>query len=93
MYSSSKDDSASALKSSAQNLGSNLEDSARDAKNNLTNTANQAGRKVLDFIHSAGDGVSQATGTVTKEIRSNPVQSSFIALGVGYLLGILTRRS
>jgi len=81
MYTATKEDTAH-----------NLKDNMNEAKEDLRSAANSAGRKVRGFINSAGEEISHATDTVTKQIRTNPVQSSLVALGVGYLLGALFRR-
>ncbi len=65
---------------------------AGDAKDDITDAAYEAGRKVRNFLHSAGNEISQASHSVTTEIRRNPLRSSAIALGVGVLLGALLRR-
>jgi len=79
MYTAAKDDTVRTLKQ--DNIGSTVVDAAHDA-----------GRKVRGFIDSATDELTHAKETVTKEIRTNPVQSSVIALGVGFVLGALFRR-
>lgn len=71
---------------------SNLKHSAHELNNDLHDAANQAGRKVRSIFNSASDDISHAGHQVTAEIRSNPVRSSAIALGVGVLLGALLRR-
>lgn len=63
-----------------------------DTITNLKSSANEAGRKVRAIVHTASDEISHASEKVTGEIRSNPVRSSMIALGVGVLLGVLLRR-
>jgi ElaB/YqjD/DUF883 family membrane-anchored ribosome-binding protein len=70
----------------------NLKDSVHDINGELHNAANQAGRKVRSLYNSASDEITHASDTVTSEIRSNPVRSSLIAMGVGVLLGALLRR-
>jgi len=92
MYTATKDDNVANLKSSAQNFSNTAGQVAEDAKAELRNAAGKAGRKVRNFIHTASDEVVHAKDTVTTQIRSNPVQSSFIALGVGIVLGALMRR-
>lgn len=92
MFTATKDDNISNLKSSAQNLRDNASAVANDAGDDLREVANKAGRKVRGFINTASDEITHARDTVTSEIRSNPVQSSLVALGVGYLLGALLRR-
>lgn len=71
---------------------SNLKNSAHEVSTELHNAANQAGRKVRSMYNTASDEISHASEKVTGEIRSNPVRSSMIALGVGVLLGALIRR-
>ena len=71
---------------------SNLKNSAQEIKSELKNSANQVGKKFRNILNSAGDDISQAKDKVTKEIRSNPLRSTLIALGVGVLLGALLRR-
>ncbi len=71
---------------------SHLKDSARETKDDLHNVANQAGRKIRSIFNTASDEMSHASDKVTAEIRTNPVRSSMIALGIGVLLGALLRR-
>lgn len=58
----------------------------------LREAANKAGRKVRSFITSANDELVHAKEAVSTQIHSNPVQSSLIALGVGFILGSVLRR-
>jgi ElaB/YqjD/DUF883 family membrane-anchored ribosome-binding protein len=92
MISVTKDDNISSLKSSAQNFRTAANDIAEDTKTDLRNAAGKAGRRVRDLISTASDEVSHAKDTVTTQIRTNPVQSSMIALGVGFVIGALFRR-
>lgn len=70
----------------------NLKDDTREIGETLNDAAHDAGRKVRGMIHSAGDELSHARDYMGTEIRSNPVRSSVIALGVGVLLGALLRK-
>lgn len=88
----SKDTSFKDVKSSAANLRDEAVDTAYGVKDDLNNAAQQAGRKVRNFFNSASDEISHATDTVTTQVRKNPVQSSMIALGAGFILGALFRR-
>jgi len=76
---------STATKDSAQNT-------AQDIKGDLNNAANEAGRKVRNLYNSASDEISHASDKVTAEIRTNPMRSSMIALGIGVVLGALLRR-
>lgn len=71
---------------------SELKGSTRAIKDDLQKTANQAGRKIRSLYNTASDEFSHASEKVTSEIRTNPVRSSIIAMGVGVLLGALLRR-
>jgi ElaB/YqjD/DUF883 family membrane-anchored ribosome-binding protein len=81
-------DNVSDLKGTAKNF----RDVADETKQDMKSAANRAGRKVRGFIHDAGDEIVHARDTVTTQIRTNPVQSSMIALGVGLVLGAFLRR-
>jgi ElaB/YqjD/DUF883 family membrane-anchored ribosome-binding protein len=70
----------------------NIEESACDMANSITSAGNQAGQKVRSLYNNASDEVTHASEKVTGEIRSNPVRSTVIALGVGALIGALLRR-
>jgi len=88
MPSLTKDDTVHSLKNSVRNVS----DAAGEMKDDICVTANKAGHKVRDFINSASEELSHATETVTTEIKGKPVQSSLIALGIGFVLGTLLSR-
>ncbi len=90
MYTAAKDDTVSTLRNA--NTNANVRDGVNEAKDELSAVANQAGRKVRTLINNASDEFAHAKETITSQIRSNPVQSSAIALGVGFVLGALFRR-
>jgi len=69
-----------------------MRENVDEAKHDLREVANQAGQKVRSIYNTAHDEISHAKDTMTREIRTNPVQSSLIALGVGFVLGALFRR-
>jgi ElaB/YqjD/DUF883 family membrane-anchored ribosome-binding protein len=83
-YSKIKEDNIADLKSSANEI-----------KDNISDAANKAGRKVRNLFNTANDEILEVSDKVTSEIRTNPVRSSAIALGVGVVVGMLfsaTRR-
>jgi hypothetical protein len=86
-------DSASDLRNTAFTAKRDIRDAASDMKEDLTDAANNAGRKVRDFIHNAGGQVGDVSDRVAGEIRTNPVRSTLVALGVGVLLGAIFRRA
>ena len=68
------------------------QDTADNVSGDLNSTARSAGRYVRDFADNAEASMSDAASTVTSTVRDNPVSSTFIALGVGILIGMLVRR-
>jgi len=54
--------------------------------------AHKAGHKLREVMDSASDEARDVTAATIRQVRSNPVQSSMIAAGVGFLLGLLLRR-
>ena len=63
-----------------------------EAHYDLRQVARESGEKVRSLYNAACDEMSHAKDTVTTQIRTKPVQSSVIALGVGFMLGALFRR-
>ena len=72
---------------------SNLKESAHELQVDLNYAANKAGRRARRLFNSASAEFNEASEMVTGEIRSNPVRSSAIALGVGVLIGTILRPS
>jgi ElaB/YqjD/DUF883 family membrane-anchored ribosome-binding protein len=70
----------------------NLKDASCEMGESLSDAAHNAGRKVRGMLNTASDDISQASEYVGAEIRTNPLRSSMISLGVGVLLGALLRR-
>lgn len=92
MYNATKDDNISSLKSSAKNIRNVASEAADEAAVSLSDAANKAGRKLRDVLENAETEFTHAKDKVTTQIRSNPVQSSMVALGVGFIIGALLRR-
>lgn len=70
----------------------NLKDAACEMGESLHDAAHSAGQKVRGMLNTASDELTHAGGYVGSEIRSNPVRSSMVALGIGLLIGTLLRR-
>lgn len=87
-----KDDTLRNFKNTAQQFKNDASEAIDETGEDIRDTANRAGRKVRGYINSASEEFSTASDRVTSEIRSNPVQSAAIALGVGLMLGALLRR-
>ena len=56
---------------------------------NLTSTV---GRIANDKLHSAQAGAMESAKEAEDAIRRNPLQAIAIAIGVGFLFGVMTRR-
>jgi len=88
------------LRNSAREASNNARDAAHDLKdrghdmlNNVSDYANEAGQKVRGLFDRTLDSSKSATHKIESEIKTNPVRSSAIALGAGFILGaLLTRR-
>ncbi len=107
MFSSTKDEKNSAQKETMASEGGHTFDDAKRAArmakddirdgvhtlgNNIEGMARDSGHKMRDMADSVGHNLNEASRNVGIRIRDNPVQSSFIALGIGILVGILFQR-
>jgi ElaB/YqjD/DUF883 family membrane-anchored ribosome-binding protein len=96
MFSANTKEAANATvsdaKATAYSAKRDFNNTSEDAGDEFARAASKAGRRVRGFIDSANEHISEASDKVTGEIRSNPVRSSAIALGVGFVLGALLRR-
>lgn len=59
---------------------------------NITDIANRAGRTMRRYYAAAAAELHDDYDMVTSRIRSNPLQASAIALGLGVIIGALFRR-
>lgn len=96
MLSSNTKESANATlqeaKNTAYNAKRDLRDAKQEARHDISEMANNAGRQVRQFFDSASDQLSDANDRIVSEVRENPVRSSLIALGLGFVIGALVRR-
>jgi hypothetical protein len=87
MLSSTTKEAAAATVADAKNTAysakRDFNNATSDVKIDLNDVAAKAGRQVRGFIDSATDQFASASDAVVSEVRSNPVRSSAIALGVG----------
>lgn len=89
MFTANKDSNLKDTKVLPSNQSNNGEVNIVD----LHDTANKAGRKVRDLYNAASKEIGGDIDMVKSQIRRKPVQSSLIALGAGFLLGALIRRT
>lgn len=88
---------ANATKASAEHdLKSAADDVAaegRAAIDSVSDYANEAGQKFRSFVDRTLESTNRVSSGIQDEVRLNPVRSSLIALGAGFILGaLLTRR-
>jgi len=88
---------ANATKASAENdlkrAADDLAADGRAALDSVSDYANEAGQKFRSFVDRTLESTTRVSSGVQDEIRLNPVRSSLIALGAGFVLGaLLTRR-
>lgn len=76
------------LHSGIHRVASDVYETASATKDDVTDMARNLGGRFRDIADSA----EHATETVTTKIRENPIPSSLIALGVGFMIGSLFRR-
>lgn len=62
------------------------------AREDLVDFANVAGKKVRGLIENYSEEVANTTETVATHVRNKPLQSALIALGAGFIIGLLARR-
>ncbi|MBW8882965.1 MAG: hypothetical protein JF615_16535 [Asticcacaulis sp.] len=88
---------ANATRASAENDLKNTADDlatqGRDAVDSVSEYANEAGQKFRSFVDRTLESTNRVSSGIQDEVRTNPVRSSMIALGAGFILGaLLTRR-
>jgi len=58
----------------------------------IQNITSTVGRIANDKLHSAQAGAMESAKEAEDAIRRNPLQAVAIAIGVGFLFGVMTRR-
>ena len=80
----------------AKNISEDLREVAEnkvgELMSSLEKAANVAGQQVRDYYDKASSEATAATKAVKKQIKDKPIQSSLIALGAGFVLGLIFRR-
>jgi hypothetical protein len=65
--------------------------SAHEIKDELEATAEDLGRQVRKFLNESPE-IGETASSLAAAIRKEPVKASLVAIGVGFVLGILFRR-
>jgi ElaB/YqjD/DUF883 family membrane-anchored ribosome-binding protein len=85
--------SAREAANNARDAAHDLTDRGHDVLSDVSGYANEAGQKVRGLFDRTLDNSKNATHKIETEIKTNPVRSSAIALGAGFIVGaLLTRR-
>ncbi len=80
-------------RNSIRDAAHDLQDRGADLVDNVSDYASEAGARVRGFVDRTVDDVNHVSRNVEDEIRGNPVRSTLLALGIGFVLGaVLTRR-
>lgn len=69
-----------------------LADEIEAIRADIQNLSSTVGRIANDKLHSAQAGAKESAKEAEEAIRRNPLQAVAIAIGVGFLFGIMTRR-
>lgn len=81
------------IRNSARDTVRDVQDRGHDVLSDVSGYANEAGQKVRGLFDRTVDGGKNASHKIENEIKSNPIRSSAIALGAGFIIGaLLTRR-
>ncbi len=97
MFTATKDDIKSDIKTGAARIGNDVRQTANNVrsdlrKSNVEDAAYDIGQKAHDYLDRASHEIHDASNRVTSRIQSNPVESTVIALAVGFLFGLAFRR-
>lgn len=79
-------------KATAYQAKRDLRDVTKEAKHDLSDIAHNAGRQVRQMVDTAGERLTDVNDRIVGEVRANPVRSSVIALGLGFIIGAIVRR-
>ncbi|MBY0407938.1 MAG: hypothetical protein K2Q01_09620 [Rickettsiales bacterium] len=91
MYSPTKD-AINDLKQSANTVRNEASKAIDDVAGEVRSVTRSAGDKLRQLFNCTNSEISHAADTVSEQIHNKPVQSTLIALGAGFLLGVLMRR-
>ena len=75
-----------------RHAGRDVENHGRDVLHNINDYANEAGQKVRGAFDTTVDRTRSFSQNIESEIKSNPIRSSALALGAGFILGALLSR-
>ncbi len=83
---------ATTYNSTDQTGGKDFKHGLDGLADDMQHAANSAGTAVRDMADKVVEETSHATHDVISFVRTNPMQSSMLALGAGFVIGALLRR-
>jgi ElaB/YqjD/DUF883 family membrane-anchored ribosome-binding protein len=92
MSSTETDRPGGAKRSSSKTEAGDLTDQIDAIRADLKNLSSTVGRMANKGVSRAQDKAIETAGDAEEAIRRNPLQAVAIAVGVGFLFGVLTRR-
>lgn len=92
MLSAATKENANEVKSDVRKTVNSAKRDAENMENDLEAFAHNTGRKARQYFESAGEHLADTAHRVEDEIKDNPLRSTLLALGAGFLLGALFRR-
>jgi ElaB/YqjD/DUF883 family membrane-anchored ribosome-binding protein len=85
--------SAYAAKETAKDAVNDTVASLRSVETNVRDTAERLGREARDYVDTAVTSAKEVSTQVKDRIENQPLQSTLIALGAGFLIGFLLKSS
>jgi ElaB/YqjD/DUF883 family membrane-anchored ribosome-binding protein len=80
------------IDSSLKHMGDKAADSIDRAVDNVSEYAHHTGEQIRSAFDTTTDGVKRVTQQVSGEIHKNPVQTTLLALGAGFVIGMMLRK-
>lgn len=80
------------IKSAYHNTKHDLKDTVYSMSNRLSEAAEKAGHTAREYFDTASEQVTGVAKKLNREIHTNPVRSTLIAVTIGYILGAFFRR-
>lgn len=72
-----------------RSLAETIKHEVQHASDAVAERAKKAEARIRQFTDHAGDDISRLRDQTTRTINDHPVPSSLVALGVGFVLGVL----
>jgi len=92
MLSAATKENANEVKSDVRKTVNSAKRDAENVSDDLESFAHNTGRKARRYFESASEHLADTAHIVEDEIKDNPLRSTLLALGAGFLLGALFRR-